>query len=288
MNQENNKQNENPLLKYTRRIKFYTSIPSGGRYPGDNPPIALNDDGEVGIKAMTSVDEATLKNPDSLLNGKAVKQIMLSCVEGMVRPEDMFMNDIDRLLVAIKCATYDGEAEIQVDCPECGEENNYKINLENILQLNQELEHEYPVKLDNGVTVVLRPMTFKESLKARGATFEFSKVSRMMNDDNMDEELRLKKMSESFNKVTQMNFEMTCQVIDRVEVDEQSVTDKHAIQEFMLDLESSQSKRVNDKYEEISTVGKGMEHDLNCSNEDCLHEWKQVVNFNPIDFFMEN
>ena len=95
----------NPLSGYFRAPKLYTKLPSGGRFYTDDV-VELGESREVAVYALTAKDEAILKNPDALLNGEAVSQIIKSCVPAVQKPRKMLSSDIDTLLVAIQGATY--------------------------------------------------------------------------------------------------------------------------------------------------------------------------------------
>ena len=80
----------NPLSGYFRAPKLYTKLPSGGRFYTDDI-VDLGDSHEVAVYALTAKDESILKNPDALLNGEAVTQIIMSCVPSVKKPRKMLL-----------------------------------------------------------------------------------------------------------------------------------------------------------------------------------------------------
>ena len=66
--------NKNPLAGHFRTPKLYTSLPSGGDYY--NLDIIDTSLDEHAVYSMTAKDELIMKNPDALLNGDAVIQVM--------------------------------------------------------------------------------------------------------------------------------------------------------------------------------------------------------------------
>ena len=61
--------NDNPLAKYFRKPTIYVQIPTGGKFNPEIPKTVLD---EVGILPMTAIDEISMQNPDELLNGEAL------------------------------------------------------------------------------------------------------------------------------------------------------------------------------------------------------------------------
>ena len=69
---------------------------------------------------MTSRDEVMMRNPDALLNGESVAQIISSCIPAVKKPRELLGADVDALMVAIQGATYGDEVTVEAKCPECG------------------------------------------------------------------------------------------------------------------------------------------------------------------------
>jgi hypothetical protein len=90
----------NPLKNFFRQYKLFIRLPSGDQYYPDGT-VDYNASGEVGIMAMTGQDELILKNPDALLNGEALVQVISSCVPAVRNVRALLTNDIDALITAI-------------------------------------------------------------------------------------------------------------------------------------------------------------------------------------------
>ena len=145
---------ESKLAKYYRAPKLYVRIPSQGAFNSDME-TAMS--GELAIMAMTGRDETMIKNPDALLNGEAVTSVIKSCVPGIKEPSELPITDIDTLLIAIKIATNGDEHEVTAKCPKCKTDVRGVVNLRNILPSAKLLDPEYPIKLDTGVTIFIKP-----------------------------------------------------------------------------------------------------------------------------------
>ena len=69
------KNQSNPLSAYFRAPKMYLDIPSSAKFYTDDI-CATPESGEFAIYPMTTKDELMLKNPDALLNGEAVSNLI--------------------------------------------------------------------------------------------------------------------------------------------------------------------------------------------------------------------
>jgi hypothetical protein len=274
----------NPLMQYYRSEKCHIKLPSGTNYY-KNDEVSFNDSGEISIKPMTGQDEITMKNPDALLNGTAITDVIKSCVEGVKKPELLLSNDIDAIMVAIRVATYGDTMDIQSKCPACGHSNDFEVNLSNILASTEYLDEHYPVNLDNGLTVFVKPFTYKDTLKSLKVQFEQTKIMKALENDNITDEKRLQLFSESFSSLTALNSMLVANSIVNI-VDESNdinVNDKEFIKDFLKNTD----KKSFDKIEEMSRLVNhvGITRELSAKCQECKHEWESPIDFNPVNFF---
>ena len=143
-------QNQNPLSAYFRAPKTYTGIPSGGKFYGPEV-LTIPESGEFAIYPMTTKDELQLKNPDALLNGEAVANLIKSCVPEIKDPKSMFSADVDALLIAIRGASGGDLVEVQAECPLCNTTTSVNVSVEESLAKMQTLEDEYTIDISNGL-----------------------------------------------------------------------------------------------------------------------------------------
>lgn len=285
MNQNTNT-NNNPLAQFYRVEKLYVSLPSGGNFyaPG---VVALNDDDEVGIKAMTAADEVLFRNPDALLNGEAIKHVITSCVPQVNKPELLLTNDIDTLITAIRHASYGDELEVNADCPNCKHENKFSLSMELTLSTAEKLEESYPVNLSMGLTAYIRPYTFTESSKAIKKSFEQNNVVKSLENPSFSEEQKMKILGSSIDKLSKLSFELVSNSVQRIygniNDNEIDVTDRKHIDEFISNVGREDAKKIQDKIEKINSIGIKKEFGAKCS--ECNHEWEVPIDFNPATFF---
>lgn len=287
----------NPLMQYYRQVKSYISLPGGQSYYEDGV-VDFTDNGEVGVMSMTGADEIVLKNPDALLNGEAVKQVLNSCVVGLHKVEALLSNDVDVLLAAIQGVSYKNSNDILTNCPKCEFENKYGIDTESIVASAEKLESEYFVNLSSGATVFIRPFTFKDNLKATAKSFEQAKTAQALEDEKMTDQQKLAIFSKSFKELTKLNYELLASSIVKI-IDQErgleflnSKTNEPFIKDMLLNIDASEATEIHDKVKEINNIGIAKTLPVQCQNpiggEDegpCKHEWDIELDLNPVNFF---
>jgi len=241
----------NPLRQYFRSIKIYITLPSGTSYYSPET-ISFTDKGEIGILPMTGKDELSLKNPDALLNGEALIEVLSSCVPAIKNPRNLLTNDIDALITAIRYATYNDTLETSIKCPNCKHENTYKLDLQYALDNMSYLEPEYVVNLDSGVTVFVHPYRFPDLLKSLHSQFERNKLARAADSETITDEQRSGIFRKAFKEMAVTKFELITNAVKCV-VDESNnvnVTDKKFIKEFLQNIDKKSIDKINDLVDE--------------------------------------
>lgn len=275
----------NPLQKFYRNVTTYIKLPSRGKFYKDGI-VELNDEGEIGIMPMTAQDEIVLKNPDSLLNGKAIVDVLKSCVPGVKQPNKLLACDIDAILIGVRAASYGDDATLAIKCPNCGADNTFSLNLDMLLNASETLDDVYDVVLDNGVTVFLAPGKYESMVKSQQTMFENSKIQRALANPELTDEQRMKLIAVAFEKISKFNFDLIADCIMKIiftdDDGEKTITKKEWITDFIKNIKSNQVERVSDKLAEINKIGIQRTLDAVCTS--CSHTWEAPIEFNPVNF----
>jgi predicted Zn-ribbon and HTH transcriptional regulator len=283
MEKQEKQEQQNPLKNYFRQIKLFMKLPSGTSYYAPNA-IKFTDSGEIGVYPMTGQDELLLKNPDALLNGEALVEIIKSCVPAVSDPKILLTNDIDALITAVRYATYNDSLETDLACPKCNHQNLFKLDLQYALDNMTYLDSQYVVNLDNGLTIFVKPYGFPEMLKGLHAQFEQSKITRAMESETITDEERFKLFSSAFKELSVVTYTLILNSIIKI-VDEShgvDVSDKKNIQEFLQNTEKKYIDKISDLIKQINTIGIKKTFLAKCNK--CGHEWENEIDFNPVNF----
>ena len=221
----------NPLQKYFRQPKLHVRLPSGGKYypPGT---LDLPESGEVAIYPLTAKDELLLKTPDSLMNGTATADVIKSCVPQIKNPWYMPSLDVDALIIAIRIATYGPEMTLTVKVPNTGDEKDFTVDLNNLVEPLMSAKYDAVIQLDK-MKITLRPLMYSEFTKDAIRSFEEQRVYNLLNDDTVPAEEKMERFRAAFNRLTDLTVETVAKSIAQVEVDDQVVSEPKHILEFM-------------------------------------------------------
>jgi hypothetical protein len=222
---------QNPLKKYFRQPKLYITLPSKGQYYTEGS-IQMTETGEIPVYAMTAKDELTMKTPDALLNGQATVELIQSCVPNIKDAWKMPSIDLDLILIAIRIATYGENLDITTKVPNTGKEKEYTVDLRKILQQLSAANYDNYIQV-NAMKVYLRPLTYKEFTDASLKTFEEQRIFRLVNDQNIPDNEKLARFSESFSKLTKLTVGMIANSIAKIVVDDTEVTERKFIKDFI-------------------------------------------------------
>lgn len=284
-----NVKNINPLEGFLRVPKLYVSLPSQGKFAELDSQSQIT--GEIPIFPMTAKDETMLRNPDALLNGESLVSVIRS-VTGIQDVYNLSSNDVDVILLASRYATYGQELPITSDCPKCEHKNEAEVNIEAILETVEELDDEYVVSLENGLTVYIRPYTYKDSQMAALQAFrETTELNRLTADDekNNDDFEKLKVFNKSFQAMADLNIVILANSIVKVVIpgidDEEpnEVTNKKHILAWVQGIGKQEADLIMDEANSVNEKGIAREWGLVCS--ECEHTWNQKIEFNPASFF---
>lgn len=277
---------QNPLVNFYRAPKLYVNLPSNGLFYDDGV-IEWPESNEVAVYAMTSKDEMIMKNPDALLNGEAVAQVIKSCVPQVKKPRSLISNDIDALLVAIQGATSGDDIDIEAECPECQEKVTGVGSIEGALETMSILKDSYKFKTYNDLEIEIKPFSYETQVKAGIANFKSSRSLQVLSGIE-DEFEQLKAFNENFVQIAQLNFELIVDSVAKItgtgpDGEKFVVTDKKAIVEFLENCESTIGKEIEKKIDEVNSIGINKKILLECGS--CGHQFEHEIGFDPVNFF---
>ena len=276
----------NPLKSHFRAPKLFTRLPSGGAFYSEGV-LEMSTTGELEIYAMTSRDEVMMRNPDALLNGESVAQIITSCVPQVKKPRELLGADVDALMVAIQGATYGDEVTVQTPCPECGNTVVGAGSVQGSLATMKEVPTDVKVETD-GLTIELRPVTYETTIAAGVSNFQNARsmASIAQIEDDME---KLQAFNDSYMKMAELNFLVILDSIYSISGTDENgeefiVTDRDNIREYMENCASDVGKRVTDQVNRLGEAGIDKTVTIQCQEEKCGHVFQTTLEFDPVNF----
>ena len=281
---------QNPLSAYFRSPKLYTAIPSGGRFYEDGViEFSGESNGELAIYPMTTKDELLLKNPDALLNGEAVANLIHSCVPEVKNARELYSADVDALLIAIRGASGGDDVDVAAECPKCRTITDVQISVTESLAQMEDLDELYSKTLANGLVIEGAPFSYKNTIKAGVASFQSTRSMQSISELE-DDMQRLKAFNESFVKLADLNFELLIDAIHGITYNDEegnavTLQDKNIIREFLENTDNVTGKEIEEFINGINAKGVNDKVRVTCSNEECGNVFDNDINFDPVNFF---
>lgn len=278
----------NPLQKHFRVPGVSIRLPSG-LYYYENGEVEASINGEIDVYPMTTGDELLLKNPDALMNGRAIEMLIQSCVPQVNNVRALISQDLDVILLAIRAISSGSNSRIETNCPKCNAENLFEFNALSVLDTIVQLQVPYLVKINNELTAEVRPYNFFEQTKASITAFEEGKKSqhalRMQKaGENIDEAAITAMVTESMNKIIKVKHSLMANSIIRMITANEEVTKKEHIIEFLENAPKSLVNKIVEAIEKINNLP-SYNNKMHGTCISCEHQWDIDIDFNPSNFF---
>jgi hypothetical protein len=281
--QEINK--SNPLLKHFRQPALYIELTSKGKFWPENS-LELPVTGKIPVYPMTTRDEITLRTPDALMNGTSIVEVIQSCCPNIKNAWDMPSIDVDSTLIAIRIASYGQSMPITSQCPHCKEEHEYDIDLSNMLGSIKTPNYNEPVKLDNGLTIYLRPMNYRNISKTGEVSLEEERLIQTLADPELTEEQRKGGYEKHLQNMVDLSISTMANCTHSILIDNgDSVTDFEFIKEFYSNVDGKVLRFVQEQLSEFTKDVNIKPVSAVCDNEECGKTFDITVNFDYSGFF---
>lgn len=277
----------NPLAQYYRKPGTYIELPSGGRYYKTTPK--MSDTGELAVYPMTAKDELALKNPDSLLNGEALKQVIKSVCPDIVDVSEIPAPDIDAILVAMRMTSYGDDMELDVNhnCEASdGKSQRVTVGLGSVLSTSRAIPESLgTVTLANGVVVQLKPYTLEA--QSRLLRVQFNTMRQLQGaeaNENSTIEQKADIANRGYDQLVALSSDILAASITMVRLpDGVEVTNYTHIYEWIKNLDRASNERLD---EEIKAFGKyGITRTLEVTCDHCKNKFTTDMLFDPTSFF---
>jgi hypothetical protein len=277
----------NPLAQYYRKPGTYIELPSGGRYYKITPK--LSDTGELAVYPMTAKDELALKNPDALLNGEALKQVIASVCPDIKDVSEIPAPDIDAILVAMRMTSYGDDMEMDVahGCEESGgKSQRVTVGLGSVLSTSKAIPETLgTVTLSNGVVVQLKPYTL--DAQSRLLRVQFNTMRSLQGaeaNENSTIEQKADIANRGYDQLVVLSQDILAASIISVTLpDGVVVTNYNHIYEWVKNLDRASNERLD---EEIKAFGKyGITRTLEVTCDHCKNKFTTDMLFDPTSFF---
>jgi len=271
----------NPLQKYFRQPKLFISVPSKGLY--SKPGTYAGDINQLPVYGMTGMDEIILRTPDALLSGESTANIIASCVPAIKDPWEISIIDSTLILAAIRIATYGNEMHVSKVCTNCGEENEYDINL------NRVIEHYMPLQFNNKIvlkdfTINIQPLTYRQSTEFNLKNFRLQQQIAQASAIQ-DEAQQQETVNNIFRDLGALQAEIFMDIIESVETTSERVTERQYIVEWLANCDKEIYDAIKEQNQLNNDAWTIPKFPVKCTH--CDHESSITVDLDNSNFFAQ-
>jgi len=222
-------------------------LPSQGEmYSPDSKLYKLK---KLEIKAMTAKEEDLLTSQALLKTGRAVSEVLKSCITTKnINIDDLLIGDKNALMTAVRITGYGSEYPASVRCGACSFQNNVDINLT-----------ELPIKFLEIEPVTPGQNRFEYTLPVTKKKIQFKFLT---GHDEKERKETLENMQRHFGKDYEPNVTM---FLENVILSVEGIEDKNKIKHFVQHLPAYDSRSLRN-YIKDNEPGIDLVHNLTCSN----------------------
>lgn len=274
-------QSANPLQSYFRRPAIYIRLPSDGQFwPPDSLEMPPNR--EIPVLPMTAVDEITYRTPDALFNGAAIVSVIQSCVPSIKNAWHMPNCDLNAVLTAIRIASYGKNIPVNTACPSCSTENDFEIDLNNVMATLTLADYADTVK-QGDLEIFFQPMNYQAQTDINLLQFEQQRIIAMVPTADMPEEEKSRRINQAIKDITEITAKAIKNSIKSIRTPQALVTEPEFIQEFLLNCDRNLFNQIKDHAIKLRQSDEFKPMDMTCP--ECKHQYQQSFTLDTANFF---
>jgi len=274
-------QNSNPLRQFFRQPAIYLRLPSGGRFwaPGS---LELPQNGEMPVFPMTAIDEITYRTPDALFNGQATVNVIQSCIPSIKNAWAIPSSDLYSVLTSIRIASYGHELEVPSKCPKCSHEENYTVDLREIL--DSIIPADFDAAVEQGdLEITFQPMTYQSQTDTNLVQFEQQKTIQVIqNSPDLTDQEKIEKLNDALQNITELTIRALKWSIASIRTPNALVTEPEFIEEFLTNCDRKLFLRIRDHIIALREQGEVKPLTIECAS--CGNRYEQTLSLDQANF----
>jgi hypothetical protein len=269
----------NPLQQYFRQPKLYIGLPSNGIYceSGTLDGDATN----MAVYGMTGMDEIIIKTPDALLTGESTIKVMESCIPSILNGWDVSVLDMNTILSAIRIATNGNLMGITLQCKQCEEEVDYKIDLMKIIEHYSGKQYNHAVKAGE-LTIKTKPLSYRQSTDINLRNYSLHRKLSQLNDVE-DENARQELINGLWKEFAEVQHMVLVLAVDAIDTPQKVTHEREYIDEFLAKCDKSVIDVLKKHIDEEKKHWEMPKFDVTCPK--CQHKSSIIPNIDFSNFF---
>ena len=274
-------QSLNPLRAFFRQPAIYIRLPSDGQFwpPGS---IDMPVNRELPILPMTAMDEITYRTPDALFNGAAIVSVVQSCIPSIKNAWNMPNCDLNTILTAIRIASYGAMMEVDTTCEKCSTENNFEMDLKNLLDTLEAPDFSESVK-HGDLEIYFQSVVYEKQTEINLLQFEQQRVLAQLPNSDLTEEQKTKMLNDAIQAITKITVKAIRSSIIGIKTPQALVSEPDFIEDFLMNCDRQLYGTIRDHAIKIRAYDEFKPIKMKCSN--CEHEYEQNFTLDTANFF---
>lgn len=275
-------QSANPLRAFFRQPATYIRLPSDGQFwPEGSIDIPVNR--ELPVLPMTAMDEITYRTPDALFNGAAIVNVVQSCIPNIKNAWHIPNCDLNTILTAIRIASYGPMMEIDTTCEKCKTENNFEIDLKNLLDTLG--LPDYSERVTHGdLEIYFQSISYERQTEINLLQFEQQRLLAQLPSSDLSDEQKAKMLNDAIQAITKITVQaIRCSIIG-IKTPQALVSEPAFIEDFLMNCDRKLYGEIRDHAIKIRANDEFKPLKITCSN--CNHEYEQNFTLDTANFFV--
>lgn len=274
-------QSLNPLRAFFRQPAIYIRLPSDGQFwPPGSLDMPVNR--ELPILPMTAMDEITYRTPDALFNGAAIVSVVQSCIPSIKNAWHMPNCDLNTILTAIRIASYGAMMEVDTTCEKCSTENNFELDLKNLLDTLDTPDFSESVK-HGDLEIYFQSVGYEKQTEINLLQFEQQRVLAQLPNSGLTEEQKTKMLNDAIQQITKITVKAIRSSIVGIKTPQALVSEPDFIEDFLMNCDRQLYGEIRDHAIKIRAYDEFKPIKMKCSN--CEHEYEQNFTLDTANFF---
>jgi hypothetical protein len=274
-------QSANPLKQFFRQPAIYLKLTSNGHWwPNGSLDMPVNQ--ELPVYPMTAIDDITYRTPDALFNGQATVSVIQSCVPNIKDAWKMPVVDLNPLLIAIRIASSGHIIELKSNCPSCGEENEYEVDLRTVLSQQPTTDYSKPIS-HMDMEIYFIPMSYENQNKINILQFDQQRAMIAVGQSTSSETEKTEQLNQILTNITKITIEAIKYSIGSIRTPQALVNEPEFIEEFLNNCDRNLFNKIKEHVVDLRESTDLKPLSMTCAH--CSHQYDQEFSLDSSNFF---
>lgn len=272
-------ENTNVLLAHLKKPKLTIDLPTRGEFW---PPESLTQTTDLPVYAMTGQDEMLMLNVSPVLLSSILAEIIGNCIPAIKDVWSMPQVDLDTVMIAIRCASYNTKMNNSYKCPHCEARHDYSVDLQESINKIKIPNYQEPISVGDAV-IWFKPLTYRENFQNSLDQNRKMAVIRELQKEDISEEEQQRIINSNLRDITAINISTMALNISKVSVSDSAVvSNSEHIKEWLLNVDRESFDQIKSAIE-----NKNNEYQLPLTHvtcKSCAQDFENELDFNAADF----